>query len=402
MKLYDIIVYGATGFTGKRTAAYFHKFAPDSVRWAIAGRNEEKLIAVKKELNLQVDILIADAMNAVDIDILVQQTEVFLTTAGPYAIYGNHIIASCAESGVHYVDITGEAPWLRDMLDKYGEIAQDSGAKIIPFCGFDSIPADLGIWVLQKFMRETFQTELSKADAYYNLKGGLNGGTLLSALNMLEKGEAKRLGNPKLLIKDLKHQDFIPKTSYSWKNHFAKDVQKWVYPFFMAAINTKVVYRSIALAKEYELTSPQEFLYQEYQIIGKRIPSFLAATGMLSFGLLGQLGFVRKLAQKMGPKSGDGPSEKEIEEGFFKLKIMGTDNQGNRAIMTMEYAGDAGNKATTCFLSEAALALILDKNRLPQYAGFLTPSIAFDGVLFERLIAAGLQISCEVYKEGTS
>lgn len=396
---YDIILYGATGFTGRRAVAYFQEFAPISVRWAIAGRNEEKLLELKEELNLTVDVLIADALNAEDIDILVQQTEVLLTTAGPYAIYGSNLVASCAKNGVHYVDITGESPWVRDMLDQHGDAAKKSGAKIIPFCGFDSIPADMGVWCLQKYMRETFQSEPIHAEGYYTLaKGGLNGGTLLSALNMMEKGEAKRLGNPQLLIKDLKHRDFITKIKRSWMNHYSKDIQKWVYPFFMADINTKVVYRSIGLAKEYGQPSPDEFLYQEYHAIGKRLPAFVAATGMISFGVLGQVGFLRKFAQKMGPKSGDGPSEKDIEEGFFKLKIIGTDKQHNRAIMTMQYPGDAGNKATTCFLCECALSLILDKERLPKQVGFLTPMIAFDGVLFERLVTAGLQISCETFK----
>lgn len=396
MKRYDIILYGATGFTGKRAVAYFQEHAPISVRWAIAGRNEQKLLQVKEELNLTVDALIADASKPEDIDILVQQTQVFLTTVGPYAMYGSHIVASCAKHGIHYVDITGEAPWARDMLDQYGALAKQSGAKIISFCGFDSIPADLGIWLLQKHFRNTWQSELTKADGYYTLgKGGLNGGTLLSALNMLEQGEAKRLGNPKLLTKDLKHRDFIPKIKRNWRNHYAKDIDRWVYPFFMSDINTKVVYRSIGLAAEYELPHPDSFLYQEYHAIGKRIPSIMASLGMVSFAVLGQSGLVRNVVKKIGPKSGQGPSQENIEEGFFKLRIIGTDAQNNRAMMTMQYAGDAGNKATICFLCESALALSINQQQLPNYSGFLTPTVALGSVLFERLVAANVQMTCE-------
>lgn len=393
---YDIILYGATGFTGRRAVAYFQEFAPVSVRWAIAGRDEQKLLDLKVELGLKVDALIADALNANDIDILVQQTEVILTTAGPYSLYGSNIVAACAKYGIHYVDITGESPWVRDMLDLHGSTARKMGAKIIPFCGFDSIPADLGIWVLQKYMRETWQSELVEANGYYTMSGGgLNGGTLLSALNMFKNNETNRIGNPKLLLKDLAFRDFIPKIKRGWLNHYAKDIQRWVYPFMMAEINTKVVYRSIGLAAEHGLKHPQKFLYQEYHAINKRLSSFLAASGMASFGALGQLAIVRKLIEKLGPKSGDGPSEDNIKNGFFKLKIIGKDEKGNRAAMTLQYQGDAGNKATTCFLCECALALVLDKTRLPKYSGFLTPTIAFDGVLFERLLAAQLQVSCE-------
>lgn len=396
MVRYDIILYGATGFTGRQAVAYFQEHAPISVRWAIAGRNEEKLLALKQELNLFADALVADALNNEEIDILVQQTQVFLTTVGPYALYGNNIISNCAKYGVHYVDITGESPWVRDMLDQYGALAQKTGAKIIPFCGFDSIPADLGVWVLQKYMRESWQSELEKADGYYTLaQGGLNGGTLLSALNMLQQKETKRLANPQLLIQDLKYHDFIPPIKRTWKKHYAKDIQGWVYPFFMADINTKVVYRSIGLAAEYQLPHPKEFVYQEYHAIGKRIPALLASVGMLSFGFLGQFNWFRKAAQKLGPQSGEGPNQDAIKNGFFKLKIIGNDNKGNRAIMTMNYQGDAGNKATTCFICECALALSLDHKLLPNYTGFLTPTIALGSILFERLIAADLQISCE-------
>ncbi|BDS14728.1 saccharopine dehydrogenase family protein [Aureispira anguillae] len=396
MVRYDIILYGATGFTGRQAVAYFQEHAPISVRWAIAGRNEEKLLALKQELNLFADALVADALNNEEIDILVQQTQVFLTTVGPYALYGNNIVANCAKYGVHYVDITGESPWVRDMLDQYGSLAQKTGAKIIPFCGFDSIPADLGVWFLQKYMRESWQSELVKADGYYTLaQVGLNGGTLLSALNMLQQKETKRLANPQLLIQDLKYHNFIPPTKRVWKNHYAEDIQGWVYPFFMADINTKVVYRSIGLAAEYELPHPKEFVYQEYHAIGKRIPALLASVGMLSFGVLGQFNWFRKAAQKLGPQSGEGPNQEAIENGFFKLRIIGNDNKGNRAIMTMNYQGDAGNKATTCFICECALALSLDHKQLPNYTGFLTPTIALGSILFERLIAADLQISCE-------
>lgn len=392
---YDVILYGATGFTGKRAVQYFQKHAPKSLNWAIAARNESKLLSLKQELNLEVDALIADALHEEDIKILVQQTKVILSTAGPFALYGAHIVKYCAAFGVHYVDITGEAPWVRNMLDEHGAAAAASGAKIVPFCGFDSIPADLGVWLLQKHFRESFGTELTQTEAYYTLaKGGLNGGTFLSALNMMESGEVKRMGNPKLLLKDLNFRSFIPKIKRSPWQHYAEDLQKWVYPFFMSEINSKVVYRSIGLAAKYNLKHPESFVYQEYHAIGKRIPAFIASMGLLSFGIMGQSAFMRKLMHKWGPKSGEGPSETNIEEGFFKVRMIGRDPAENKAMMTLQYPGDAGNKATVCFLCESALALACDLDKLPNYTGFLTPSLAFGSILFERLMLAGLSTTC--------
>ncbi len=399
MKKYDIIVYGATGFTGKRAAAYMQKNAGIDIKWAIAGRNQEKLQKVKDDLHLTQDVIVADALNESQIEKMVQQTNIVLTTAGPYALHGTNLIAACAKQGVHYVDITGEAPWVRDMLDKYGAKAKDSKAKIIPFCGFDSIPADIGIYALQAFFRQQWNTELGSANGYYTLAGGgLNGGTLLSALNMMESGEARRMANPKLLLKDLKNNSFIPKIKRSWNSHFATDVNKWVYPFVMAEINTKVVYRSIGLAADLGLSSPDKFLYQEYHAIGKRVSATTASVGLAAFAVLGQFGPMRKLIRRMGPKSNEGPSEDQIENGFFRLKIFGEDTKGNKAKMTMQFQGDAGNKATVMFLCESALALVENTGELPDYNGFLTPAVALGELLQKRLEKAGLAIHCEAVK----
>jgi len=396
MKKYDVILYGASGFTGKQAVAYFKENAPENLRWAIAGRNSKKLKQVSKDLGIDVPIEVSDALDQEGIGQMVQKTNVILTTAGPFALYGSHLVASCAKHGVHYVDITGEAPWVRDMLEQHGEQAQESGAKIIPFCGFDSIPADLGVWFLQKHFRSTWQTELNQANGYYTLaRGGLNGGTLLSALNMMEKGEAARLANPKLLLKDLDKRDFIPKIKRQWMNQYAEDIDKWVYPFVMAEINTKVVYRSIGLAIALDLPHPNSFLYQEYHAIGKRIPSIVASCGIAAFAVLGQFGPMRTLIKKLGPKSNEGPSKEEREKGFFRLKIIGEDAQQHRAMTTLSFQGDAGNKATVTFLSECALALAQDEEKLPNYSGFLTPTVGLGDVLLERLKAAGLAIDCQ-------
>lgn len=396
MKRYDIILYGATGFTGKQVVAYFSKHAPIAVRWAIAGRNQQKLEAVQADLDLAVDIIVADAQDTATIDDMVQQTAVILTTAGPYALYGTNLLANCAKHGVHYVDITGEAPWVAKMLQQYGDQAKTTGAKIIPFCGFDSIPADLGLGQLQAYARATWQEELVEAKSYYTMaRGGLNGGTLLSGLNMMETGEGAMLMNPYLLTKDLQVPKFISKIKDSDKHHYVAALKRWVYPFFMADINSKVVYRSVGLAIHHELAHPPTFYYNEYHAIGKRWAAFMGATILRSINTLGRFAVVRKLMKRFGPDAGEGPSEDDREEGFFRLRMFGKTSSGQQAMMQLQYPGDAGNKATVCFLCESALALCLQLDELPDRKGFLTPQMAFGDVLVARLKAAGLELTCE-------
>lgn len=394
---YQIIVYGATGFTGQRTTEYLAANAPEDLRWAIAGRNSDKLKDLKRRLNLSVNTITVDAQDAKGIAQMVQQTQVLITTAGPYALYGENLIKSCAEYGVHYVDITGEVPWVQDMIARYAATAADSGAKIIPFCGFDSVPADLGTWVARQYAREQELGELLRVRGYYTTAGGgLNGGTLLSLLNIMETGDAKRLAYPKALLQDLEHRDFIAKESQGWREHYSEAVGHWAYPFFMDAINSKVTYRSVGLAHALGLPAPSRFNYREFHAISKkRLPAAIGAMGLAGFGVAATLSPVRALLRKVGPKAGEGPSQEAMDKGYFKIQLIGTNEEGVQVRSSLSYPGDPGNKATTCFLSECALALCLDADKLPNYKGFLTPSIAFGQVLVDRLRAAGAEITAE-------
>lgn len=395
---YQIIVYGATGFTGQRTTEYLAANAPADLRWAIAGRNADKLDDLKRRLNLSVDTIAVDANDADGIAQMVQQTQVLITTAGPYALYGENLIKSCAEHGTHYVDITGEVPWVQDMIARYGDAATKSGAKIIPFCGFDSVPADIGTWVARQYAREQGLGELLRVRGYYTTAGGgLNGGTLLSLLNIMETGDAKRLANPKALVKDLHQNNFIAKEQQGWREHYGEAVGRWAYPFFMDPINSKVIYRSIGLSYAFDLPRPSSFSYREFHAISKkRLPALAAATTWVGFTMMTTLSPARALFRKLGPKAGEGPSQEAMDNGYFKLQLIGTNERGAQVRSVFSYAGDPGNKATTCFLSECAMALCLDADKLPNYKGFLTPSIAFGQVLVDRLKAAGTEITAEL------
>src|SRR5664279_2563324 len=173
---FDVVLYGATGFTGRQTVRYFGEFAPPDLKWAIAGRNLSKLEALKSG----VPAIVADSFDQAAIDTMVKRTRVLLTTAGPFAVYGTGIVDACVRFRTHYCDITGETPWVRSLIDRYQEKAAAEGTKLIPFCGFDSVPSDLGAMLIA----DALGPQTATVTALFQMAGGLNGGTLASALNM--------------------------------------------------------------------------------------------------------------------------------------------------------------------------------------------------------------------------
>ena len=204
------------------------------------------------------------------------------------------------------------------------------------------------------------------------------------------------LANPKDFLRDLDHRHFIAKEQYGWREHYGEAVGRWAYPFFMDPINSKVIYRSIGLSHALDLPRPSSFSYREFHAISKnRLPAMAAAATWVSFTAATTLRPARALFRKLGPKAGEGPSQEQMDNGYFKLQLVGTNDNGEQVRSSFSYAGDPGNKATTCFLSECALALCLNADQLPDYKGFLTPSVAFGQVLVDRLKAAGVEFTAE-------
>jgi short subunit dehydrogenase-like uncharacterized protein len=189
---YDVVLYGASGFVGKQTGQYFAQHVdPSAVKWAIAGRNYQKLAAVKSQLGAAgetVDILVANSSDQAAIDAIVAQTKVILNTAGPFALYGNEIVDACVRLQTHYLDITGEPPWVKDLILRYHDRAADQGTKIIPFSGFDSVPSDLGTYLVVRYMQQELGVACRSAKAYFQARGGFNGGTLASSFNLVDSG----------------------------------------------------------------------------------------------------------------------------------------------------------------------------------------------------------------------
>lgn len=399
-KKYDVVLYGASGFVGAQTVAYFSDHAPPELRWAIAGRNPVKLEKVKRTFEgsgQPIEVLIADSRRKEDIESLVKQTRVILTTAGPFALCGENLVACCARYGVDYVDITGETMFVRDMMDRYGEQAEASGAKIIPFCGFDAVPSDLGVFIANHYIHETLKCKMRSARGYFSIKGGFNGGTLATLLNLFESGAWKLMKDPGILIPGNATASMLPRDEHHTR--YDRDVRKWTAPFMMGAINTPVVNRSAALFSRWGEGYGSNFQYREFHQIGKWWNPFAALGITLTLKLLdrmGQYAPLRKFMKVAGPAPGKGPSEASMNEGFFHFDVIAVSEDGDKIQVRISHKGDPGNRGTVKFLCESALCLALDRDQLPGGAGrcgFLTPAVGLGHALIGRLRHAGISIT---------
>ena len=263
---YDVVLYGASGFVGKQTVQYFVRhISPEQVRWAIAGRNRQKLEAVRDEIGVAVNVLVADSQNQPAIDAIVSQTRVLLTTAGPFALYGDALVDACVRFKTHYVDITGETPWVRTLIDRYHTQAASDGTRIIPCCGFDSIPSDLGTHLVVRHLQRELGVPCKTVNAYFQAYGGLNGGTLASGFNLYDSAQSGQFNDPFLLNPSTLHtQAELDRSRDAESPSFAPELNTWVSPFFMAPVNTRIVRRSCALYDQWQEPYGTDFTYQEY------------------------------------------------------------------------------------------------------------------------------------------
>jgi short subunit dehydrogenase-like uncharacterized protein len=398
---YDVILYGASGFTGKQTAQYFAQHAPPGLRWAIAGRNRAKLEAVKQALGepaRRLEVLIAESHDSAAVDALVARTRVLLTTAGPFALYGTALVDACVRWQTHYVDITGETTWVKTLIERYQQQAAADGTRIIPFCGFDSVPSDLGTYLLVRYLRQHLHTNCHSVRAYHQLRGGVNGGTLATAFNVYESGLAAQVRDPFLLNPPGEHsREQVRKNQDPVAPHFDADTKSWVGPFVMGPINTRVVRRSAALAAAWGESYGVDFSYQEYLKFKGPLGWALAA-GMSAGGALFELALqspLRPALKTFVPAPGSGPSERTMNEGWFRCELVAETSDGRKVRGSISDKGDPGNRATVKFLCEAALCLALQETQLPggaERGGLLTPATGLGDVYADRLRQAGVQI----------
>lgn len=398
---YDVVLYGASGFVGKQTVQYFaHHTFPEQVRWAIAGRNRQKLEAVRDAVGVAVDVLVADSQDQPAIDEIVSQTRVLLTTAGPFALYGNTLVDACVRFKTHYVDITGETPWVRTLIDRYHTQASADGTRIIPCCGFDSVPSDLGTYLVVRHLQREFGLPCSSVNAYFQAYGGFNGGTLASAFNLYDSQEVSQMNDPFLLNPStLQTQAEVDRNRDPQVPSFDPDLNTWVAPFFMGPVNTRIVRRSCALYDEWQDSYGPDFTYQEYLKFDEPLAWMKAlgvTAGLALFTSVLQQPQLRSLLQPLLPQPGNGPSEQTMNEGWFSCELVGTATDGRKVRGLIRDQGDPGNRATVKFVCESALSLALQIDELPggqTRGGILTPATGLGDVLAERLRRAGMTVA---------
>ena len=384
----DIIVYGATGFTGKLCVEYLAS-KERSTKWAIAGRNQEKLKTVADELCPEVEILIADSDDEDALDRLTQRAKVVLSTAGPFHRYGSKLVASCVKNNTHYVDITGENFWVKGLIDNHHDEASRKGVRIIPSCGYDSIPSDLG----SLYCVQSMNKPIKRIEAFHTMKGEASGGTLETMFSLADLDLGKSLFDPFLLNPEGTVSDQQKKLSKDKTGVLEQDViNGWSGPFIMAAANTRVVRRSAALHEQKGEKYGQDFTYQEFTFHKKKTGAYMAMAFLAIFGLV-LMTPLRKIVRPLMKKPGEGPSKEARENGWFSATYKALADDGDVSVFKMHGKGDPGYKITSLLVTESALCLVENEQDLPggsDYGGILTSASGLGGALISRLKNAGI------------
>jgi short subunit dehydrogenase-like uncharacterized protein len=386
---FDIVVYGATGFTGQLVAEYLAaQYRNDTkLKWAMAGRSLDKLAKVRDAIGAPADapLIVADSSDPVSLKAMIDQTKSVVTTVGPYLLYGNELLAACAASGTDYFDLCGEVPWMRRMIDAHQATAERSGARIVFSCGYDSLPFELGVYSCQQAAKTVFGAPVARVKGRVRaMKGTFSGGTAASGKAIFEAA-AK---DPSLLglVRDpfaLTPGSGGPKQPPGNRVLFDEDLQTWLTPFFMANINTRNVHRSNML-----LGFPygRDFVYDEMQIAGPGEEGEARAKRIMAAN--------NNLAGQAVPKPGEGPSKEERETGYYDLLFVGVAPDGRQVHASVKGDRDPGYGSTSKMISECAICLLRDTADVP--AGFWTPGAAMREALIKRLVDnAGLTFEVE-------
>lgn len=388
-KKFDIVVYGATGFTGQLVAEYLAtRYRNDAqLKWAMAGRSLDKLKSVREAIGAPADtpLIVADASDAASLNAMVAETKSVITTVGPYQLYGNELIAACVASGIDYLDLCGEPIWMRQMIDKHEAAAKASGARIVFSCGFDSVPFELGAFFVQEEAKRVFGAPASRVKGRVrDMRGTLSGGTAASGRATFE-AVAKDLSLVPILNDPFALTPGFsgPKQPKGNKPGFEEDLQSWTAPFMMALINTRNVHRSNMLMG---FPYGKEFVYDEMVLTGS--------------GEKGEANAKKVMAannEKTGPnarKPGEGPSREERENGLYDLLYIAVAPDGRQVRASVKGDRDPGYGSTSKMISECAICLLRDAPEVP--AGIWTPGAAMGDRLIKRLVDhAGITFGVE-------
>ena len=375
---FDIIVYGATGYTGRLVAEYLAQRygVGGEVKWAMAGRSAEKLAEVRDLIGApkETPLIVADADKPADLDAMVRRAKAIITTVGPYQLYGNGLVASCAAAGIDYLDLSGEPNWMRTVIDAHSETAKKTGARILHSCGFDSIPFELGVFFAEETAKAKLGAYVPRVKGRIRaIRGGLSGGTAASGaatMAAIQKDPSLMMlmMNPFALTPGFQGPDQPPGMAVEHDPDVGADVG----PFMMAAINTKNVHRSNAL-----MGHPwgEDFKYDEMAVILPGAPA--------DFG-----------GMDNAPKPGEGPTKEARETGFFDLLFVGVADDGRKVKVSVKGDRDPGYGSTSKMLAESAICLVKDCASVP--GGVWVPGAAMGSHLIDRLQKnAGLTFTVE-------
>jgi short subunit dehydrogenase-like uncharacterized protein len=397
----DVVVFGASGFVGRLIARHLADHAPAEARIGLAGRSEERLAAVRAELGPRAadwPLVVADSSDPASLAAMAAGTHVVATTVGPYRRDGLPLVDACIEAGTDYADLTGEVLFVHDCMERH-ERAAERGVRIVNSCGFDSIPADLGVLLLHEAVRADGAGDLGETTLVVTaMKGGLSGGTLASFKGQVDdmkaSGDAREVvADPYALSSD-RARDPDGRGERDMRG-VARDeaLGQWIAPFVMAPFNTRIVRRSNALQ---DWAYGRGFRYREVTGLGSGRLAPVIGAG-LAGGIVALAGGLavkpsRMLLDRVLPDPGEGPSESVREAGRFRMEIHTTTSTGARYVSRVAAKGDPGYKATAMMMGESALCLALDRERLPQRGGVLTPASGIGTALADRLRAAGMTL----------
>ncbi len=383
-KEFSLVVYGASGFTGRLVAEYLAAQYGDNLKWAMAGRNEEKLKSVREEVGAgDVPLIIADSDDEASLKNMVARTDVVLTTTGPYQLYGEGLLKACAEAGTHYVDLCGEPGWMYDMIGKYQDTASNSGARLVFSCGFDSVPFDLGVQYVQKAAIEKWGKPAGRVRGRVRaMNGEFSGGTAASFKETVKSLETRPELFNVLIDPFCLAGKAGPEQPADNKPYEDEVLGAWVAPFIMAAINTKNVHRSNALM---DYAYGEDFLYDEMMVTGvgdegKAVAEFVAKASPLDGDDV--------------PQPGEGPSKEKRESGNYDVLFLAEGADGSVLKASVKGDMDPGYGSTSKMIAESALCLVQDCGELK--GGIYTAASAMGDKLVSRLEAnAGLTFSME-------
>jgi short subunit dehydrogenase-like uncharacterized protein len=386
---FDIVVYGATGFTGQLVAEYLaaHYRGRSDPKWAMAGRSLEKLAAVRDAIGAPADtaLIVADAGDPASLKAMIGQTSAVLSTVGPYQLYGSELVAACAASGTDYLDLCGEPVWMRHMIDAHEAAARASGARIVFSCGFDSLPFELGVFFCEETAKKVLGAPVGRVKGRVrNMKGTFSGGTAASikatfAAAAKDLSLVALLKNPFVLTPGFEG----PKQPPGNKPLFDAELDAWTAPFVMATINTRNVHRSNMLMG---FPYGRDFIYDEMVLTGPGEKG--EANARLVVAANAEMG------GPGGPKPGEGPSRQQRDSGLYDLLFVGIAGDGRQVRVAVRGDRDPGYGSTSKMIAECAVCLLRDTPQVP--GGIWTPGAAMGDALIRRLVDhAGLTFTVE-------